>query len=115
SIPRAALWDSDPMFLDKAPVDLNTKTGQGVQIDHPIAHGRALGIQTMLDWMALRVPVRFHPKGTGTERRDEVSVNMGGRMGSNDHAVLFCQRGNTQRFGEASVPRGIELHEANGA
>ena len=103
------------MFLDKAPVDLNTQTWQVIHMDHAIAHGWALGVQTMLDRMALGIPVRFHRKGTGTERRDEMAMNMGGRMGRNDHAVLFCQRGNTQCLGEASVPCGIELHEANGA
>ena len=103
------------MLLDKAPVDLNTKAGQIVQMDHTIAYSWALGIQTMLERMALGIPVRFHRKGTGTERRDEVAVNMGGRMGRNDYAVLFCQRGNTQGFGEASVPRGVKLHEADGA
>ena len=56
------------MFLDKIPVNLNAKTGQVVQTDHTIAHGWALGVQTMLDRMALGIPVRFHPKGTGAER-----------------------------------------------
>ena len=83
------------MFLDKAPVDFNTQTGQVVQMDHPIAHGWGLGIQIVLDRMALGIPVRFHCKGTGAERRDEMAVNVGGSMGRNDHAVLFCQRGNT--------------------
>jgi hypothetical protein len=103
------------MLLDKAPVDLNTQTGQVVQMDHTIAHRWAFGIQTVLDWMALGIPMRFHRKGTGVERRDEMTVNVGGSMGRNKHAVLFCQRGNAQRFGEAGVPCGIELHKANGA
>lgn len=66
--PGAVLRASGPMFLDKVPVNRNTKTGQVVQMDHPIAHGRTCGVQTMLDGMALRIPVRFHRKGTGTER-----------------------------------------------
>ncbi len=103
------------MFLDKAPVNLNTKTGQVIQMDHAMTHGWTLSVQTVLDRMALRVPVRFYRKGTGAERRDQVAMNMGGRMGRNDHTMLFCQRGNAQRFSEAGVPRGIELHEANGA
>src|SRR5262249_40640426 len=115
SIPIAPSWGSGPMFLDKVPGDLNTQTGQVVQMDHPIAHSWTLGIETVLDRMALGIPVRFHREGTGAERRDEMAVNVGGSMGRNDHAVLFCQRGNAQRFGEAGVPCGIELHKANGA
>jgi len=103
------------MFLDKTPVNLNTPTGQVVQMDHTIAHGWTRGIQTVLDRMALGIPVRFHRKGTGTERRDEMAVNVGRSMRRNDHAMLFCQRGNAQGFGEAGVSCGIELHKANGA
>ena len=82
------------MFLDKAPVDLNTQTWQAIQMNHTIAYDWTLSVQTMLDRMTLGIPVRFHGKGTGAERRDEMAVNMGGRMGRNDYAVLFCQRGN---------------------
>ena len=103
------------MFLDKAPVNLKAKTGQVVQMDYTIAHAWALGIQAVLDRMALGIPVRFDRKGTGAERRDEVAMNVGGSMGRNEHAVLFRQRGNAQRFGEAGVPCGIKLHKANGA
>src|SRR5262245_38519202 len=103
------------MFLDKTPIDLDAKTGQVVQMDHTITYGWSRGIQTVLDRMAFGIPVRFHCKGTGTERRNEMAVNVGGSMGGNDHAVLFCQRGDTQRFSEAGVPCGIELHKANGA
>ena len=41
--------------------------------------------------LALGIPVRFHRKGTGTERRDEMAMNVGGGMGRDDHTVLFCQ------------------------
>ena len=103
------------MLLVKTPVDLNTKTGQVVQMDHTITHGWSRGIQTVLDRMALGIPVRFHRKGTGTERRNEMAVNVGGSMGCNDHTVLFCQRGDAQRFSKAGMPCGIELYKANGA
>ena len=83
------------MFLDKAPVDLNTQTRQAVQMDHAMTHGGTLSVQMVLDRMALGVSVRFHSKGIGAERRDQVAMYMGGSMGRNDHAVLCCQRGNT--------------------
>jgi len=81
------------MLLDKGPVDRDAKTRHVIQMDHTVMHGWALCIQTVLDRMTVRVPVRFHPKGTGAERGSDVAMNMGSSMGCNGHPMLFCQRG----------------------
>src|SRR5215471_19659253 len=103
------------MLLDKIPVDLDAKTRQVVQVEHAVAHGGSLGVQTVVDWITLGIPVRFCRKGTGAESGHDVGMQMGRAMGRDAYPVLLCQGGDAQCFGKTSVPRRIKLHEAQSA
>ena len=81
------------MLLDKVPIDLDAKTRQVVQMEHAVAHGWSLGVQTVVDRITLGISVRFCRKGTGTERRHDVGMQMGRAMGRDAYPVLLCQGG----------------------